>query len=468
MQAFLKGASIQSSKPQKDKAAAGPSGEKKQRQFPGRPKCVDEVAFQEEVVAVLKKSLEGADLPNLLFYGPPGTGKTSTILAAARELFGPELYRQRVLELNASDERGIQVVREKVKNFAQLTVAGSRSDGKPCGAQENHGKESRTTRFCLICNYISRIIEPLTSRCSKFRFKPLANKIQHQRLLDICEKENLKYTNESIEALVRVSEGDLRKAITYLQSAARLNTDKEITEKTIVEIAGNIVDEGYAATQILCQLHEVIIERDISDKQKSAITEKMAVVDKCLADGADEYLQMLSLCSNLPRRGQSIRETSQHQTSPLTKAEVLPPKLSVLYIKKCWEHPLDLGASRRERAAAPCLPLRLHGDRREGWTRRKLCLQCQQKMKGLGTACGGRRWHDCSRVCALSARNTAASVWGSSHRLRQTGDWRGTTARPSALAAPEQWDSITGFLKVFRAEPCARGCGSLWLNGGAP
>lgn len=348
MQAFLKGATIQSTKPQKDRATAGPSGEKKPKAVPWvekyRPKCVDEVAFQEEVVAVLKKSLEGADLPNLLFYGPPGTGKTSTILAAARELFGPELYKQRVLELNASDERGIQVVREKVKNFAQLTVAGTRSDGKPCppfkiiildeadsmtapaqaALRRTMEKESRTTRFCLICNYISRIIEPLTSRCSKFRFKPLANQIQHQRLLDICEKENLKYTNESIEALVRVSEGDLRKAITYLQSAARLNTEKEITEKAVIEIAGvvptkitdnlleicfkgtfeklevavkNIVDEGYAATQILGQLHEAIIDRDISDKQKSAITEKMAEVDKCLVDGADEYLQMLSLCS---------------------------------------------------------------------------------------------------------------------------------------------------------------------------
>uniref|UniRef100_A0A8C5G454 Replication factor C subunit 4 n=1 Tax=Gouania willdenowi TaxID=441366 RepID=A0A8C5G454_GOUWI len=309
-----------------------------------RPKCVDEVAFQEEVVAVLKKSLEGADLPNLLFYGPPGTGKTSTILAAARELYGPELYKQRVLELNASDERGIQVVREKVKNFAQLTAAGTRQDGKPCppfkiiildeadsmtapaqaALRRTMEKESRTTRFCLICNYISRIIEPLTSRCSKFRFKPLANQIQEKRLLDICEKENLKYSKESIAALVQVSEGDLRKAITFLQSAARLNVEKEISERVVIEIAGvvpskmvhdllqicfkgtfeklevavrDLVDEGFAATQVLSQLHDSIIESDLNDKQKSVITEKMAVVDKCLADGADEYLQLLSLCS---------------------------------------------------------------------------------------------------------------------------------------------------------------------------
>ncbi|XP_012714256.2 replication factor C subunit 4 [Fundulus heteroclitus] len=348
MQAFLKGASFPTSRAQKEKATAGPSAEKKAKIVPWvekyRPKCVDEVAFQDEVVAVLRKSLEGADLPNLLFYGPPGTGKTSTILAAARELYGPELYRQRVLELNASDERGIQVIREKVKNFAQLTVAGTRPDGKSCppykiiildeadsmtapaqaALRRTMEKESRTTRFCLICNYISRIIEPLTSRCSKFRFKPLANQIQEERLLEICEKEKLKYTKESIAALVKVSEGDLRKAITFLQSAARLNTDKEISEQSIIQIAGvvpskmidhllqlcfkgtfeklemavrNMVNEGYAATQILNQLHDCILEKDITDKQKSAIAEKMAVVGKCLADGADEYLQMLSLCS---------------------------------------------------------------------------------------------------------------------------------------------------------------------------
>ncbi|KAG8581379.1 hypothetical protein GDO81_007653 [Engystomops pustulosus] len=258
-------------------------------------------------------------------------------------VFRPELFRQRVLELNASDERGIQVIREKVKNFSQLTVAGTRTDGKPCppfkivildeadsmttpaqaALRRTMEKESKTTRFCLICNYVSRIIEPLTSRCSKFRFKPLADQIQTQRILDICKKENVNITTEAVKHLVEVSEGDLRKAITFLQSATRLIAGKEITEQVVTEIAGvipketidrvlaacqsgsfekletvvkNLINNGHAATQLVNQLHDIMLEReDLTDKQKAAIAEKLAEVDKCLADGADEYLQMLSL-----------------------------------------------------------------------------------------------------------------------------------------------------------------------------
>ncbi|KAL8188089.1 UNVERIFIED_CONTAM: replication factor C subunit 4 [Gekko kuhli] len=257
----------------------------------------------------------------------------------------PELFRQRVLELNASDERGIQVVREKVKTFAQLTVSGSRSDGKPCppfkivildeadsmtsaaqaALRRTMERESKTTRFCLICNYISRIIEPITSRCSKFRFKPLSDKIQQQRLLDIAGKENVTVSREAISCLVHVSEGDLRKAITLLQSATRLTGKKEVTERIVTEIAGvvpkeildgllaacqsgsfeklevvtqNLINEGYAATQLINQLHDIVVEKEeLGDKQKSVIAEKLAEADKCLADGSDEFLQLISLCA---------------------------------------------------------------------------------------------------------------------------------------------------------------------------
>ncbi|ESO82133.1 hypothetical protein LOTGIDRAFT_198206 [Lottia gigantea] len=350
MQAFLKGGTTSLQKT-KDKASSSSKDTKDtKKHIPWveryRPRCVDDVAFQDEVVLVLKKSLTGSDLPNLLFYGPPGTGKTSTILAAARELYGPELMRSRILELNASDERGIDVVRVKVKKFSQQTASGTRSDGKPCppfkivildeaDSMTSHAqaalrrtmeKQSKTTRFCLICNYVSRIIEPITSRCAKFRFKPLAENVLSDRLKLISEKENITCSDEVIKALIDTSEGDLRKAITYLQSASSLHKDDtDITVEDICEIAGVIptdnidevlkichsdsyekldkiiktmINNGYAATQVINQIHDrIVISEELTDTQKSVICEKIALVDKCLLDGADEYLQLMALFS---------------------------------------------------------------------------------------------------------------------------------------------------------------------------
>jgi DNA polymerase III delta prime subunit len=196
----------------------------------------------------------------MLFYGPPGTGKTSTILALAKELYGPELMKSRVLELNASDERGISIVRQKVKDFArqQLSVAPTynvmteenKGEGKmvryrdkyPCppfkiivldeadsmtqdaqsALRRTMETYSRMTRFCLVCNYVTRIIDPLASRCSKFRFKSLDQGNAVRRVSDIAQLENVRLDDGVAEELVRVADGDLRKAITFLQSAARL------------------------------------------------------------------------------------------------------------------------------------------------------------------------------------------------------------------------------------------------------
>ena len=181
----------------------------------------------------------------MLFYGPPGTGKTSTILALAKELYGPEMFRSRVLELNASDERGISIVREKVKDFARMQLSNpppNYKDRYPCppykiiildeadsmtqdaqsALRRTMETYSKITRFCLICNYVTRIIDPLASRCSKFRFKPLDQGNAKQRLEDIAGKEHVKLEPGVVDALIKCSEGDLRKAITFLQSAARL------------------------------------------------------------------------------------------------------------------------------------------------------------------------------------------------------------------------------------------------------
>ena len=181
----------------------------------------------------------------MLFYGPPGTGKTSTVLALAKELYGPEMFRTRVLELNASDERGISIVREKVKDFARMQLSNPPlhyKDRYPCppykiiildeadsmtqdaqsALRRTMETYSKITRFCLICNYVTRIIDPLASRCSKFRFKMLDQGNAKKRLEDIAQNENVKLEDGAVDKVIECSEGDLRKAITFLQSAARL------------------------------------------------------------------------------------------------------------------------------------------------------------------------------------------------------------------------------------------------------
>lgn len=181
----------------------------------------------------------------MLFYGPPGTGKTSTILALAKELFGPEMFRTRVLELNASDERGISIVREKVKDFARMQLSNPPPNYKeryPCppykiiildeadsmtqdaqsALRRTMETYSKITRFCLICNYVTRIIDPLASRCSKFRFKTLDQGNALKRLEEIATNENVNLEVGAVDTLIKCSEGDLRKAITFLQSATKL------------------------------------------------------------------------------------------------------------------------------------------------------------------------------------------------------------------------------------------------------
>ncbi|KAI9288864.1 P-loop containing nucleoside triphosphate hydrolase protein [Umbelopsis sp. AD052] len=307
-----------------------------------RPKSMNEIASQEQAVQVLKKALTSNNLPHLLFYGPPGTGKTSTILALARELFGPELIRSRVLELNASDERGIQIVREKVKNFARTTVTAT-VDDYPCppykiiildeadsmttdaqsALRRTMETYSKTTRFCLVCNYVSRIIEPLTSRCAKFRFKPLPIEKLKERIAMVCEQEGVQIEPEATNTLIKASNGDLRKAIMFLQSGAKLHAGEKIVASSINEMAGivppevvssltaawysteyqeisKIVDEvmnaGFSAEQILSQMHDhLVTDGELSAYKKAKISLVLGEVDLCLINGADEHLQILNL-----------------------------------------------------------------------------------------------------------------------------------------------------------------------------
>ncbi|KAL4729889.1 Subunit of heteropentameric Replication factor C (RF-C) [Fusarium chlamydosporum] len=332
-----------------------------------RPKTLSDVTAQDHTVDVLQRTLQSSNLPHMLFYGPPGTGKTSTVLALAKELYGPEMIKSRVLELNASDERGISIVREKVKNFARMQLtnpAPGYKDKYPCppfkiiildeadsmtqdaqsALRRTMETYSKITRFCLICNYVTRIIDPLASRCSKFRFKSLDQSNAKKRLEEIAEKEGVPLEDGAVDALIKCSEGDLRKAITFLQSAARLvganasekdgegdedmDVDKKaVTVKIVEDIAGVIPDstiddlvsairpkssgssyqaisdvieklvaDGWSAGQVVGQLYQALTYDDtIPDAQKNKIVLVFSEVDKRLVDGADEHLSVLDL-----------------------------------------------------------------------------------------------------------------------------------------------------------------------------
>jgi len=310
-----------------------------------RPKKVDELVYQDEVVAVLKKCVTGAALPNLLFYGPPGTGKTSAAVALCRQLFkNADAYKDRVLELNASDERGIDVVRTRIKNFARQTVSthfsnvtipGLRiiildeADAMTSAAQSALRRtmetESHSTRFFLVCNYVSRIIEPLTSRCAKFRFKPLPNDVQKERLKMICEKENVQIDEIAVNELVEISNGDLRKSITLLQSISAAG--KPITVDDVREMSGYIPDEmlqrflsicespdfqkvhtfvrqfksqGYGVYQALQQVSDVMVKNpELNAVTKAKIFDKLGEIESFLLDGSSEYLALLNMAVTL-------------------------------------------------------------------------------------------------------------------------------------------------------------------------
>ncbi|XP_060533554.1 replication factor C subunit 4 [Cylas formicarius] len=350
MQSFLKSGKLGDSGGSKTSTPAASKKKARKQQWVEkyRPKSVEDVVEQNEAVSVLQECITGADLPNLLFYGPPGTGKTSTILAAARQLFG-DLYKDRILELNASDERGIQVVRDKIKTFSQLTVGGSRADGKFCPAlkivildeadamthaaqaalRRTMEKETKTTRFCLLCNYVSRIIEPLTSRCTKFRFKPLKEEFVFERLRYISQEEGVLVTDEVLKSLVEASSGDMRRAITALQSCANLiGKDSYITLESVYDVmmvvphqwvvdligmcqrnegiekviafTDKLTLEAYPTQKILEQFNDILVNSDeFADSQKAEIGEYLSEVSFRSMHSKVDFIHLLDLILNI-------------------------------------------------------------------------------------------------------------------------------------------------------------------------
>ena len=220
-----------------------------------RPMTITDVIYQKEVVKTLKQCIKNDNLSHLLFYGPPGTGKTSTILASAKDIYTPEKYKECVLELNASDERGINIIRTKVKLFSQKVVSHQHkfkliildeADSMTIEAQSvlRHiiEKYSSITRFCIICNYIDKIIEPIISRCNKYRFYILDQPSIVTVLKKISKKEQINPPIDILNYIYKISNGDLRQAITILQSVYYMYGNN-FTIESINYIVGTIDDE---------------------------------------------------------------------------------------------------------------------------------------------------------------------------------------------------------------------------------
>ncbi|CAJ1459663.1 unnamed protein product [Effrenium voratum] len=306
-----------------------------------RPDRIEDVAQQEEVVAALKHSLQTGELPNLMFYGPPGTGKTTVALALMKQFFGQD-WRSRVKELNASDERGISAVREKVKTFAQLTIGSSDSKARfrviilDEADSMTHDAQAalrrimeeyvQVTRFIIICNYVSKIIEPLHSRCSKFRFQLVGPEFQKSRLLHICQQEKVTISPSALDKLITLSKGDMRCAVTMLQTAVSFYT--QVDEDSLVEVAcavpesktmellsqtkaaqttdqvlqavRNFLLDGYSGLQVMEHLLELIAEDpSLPDLAKAKCAILFSQADERLCQGCDEELQLFDLFAQL-------------------------------------------------------------------------------------------------------------------------------------------------------------------------
>ncbi len=312
-----------------------------------RPVRLDQVAGQEETIERLKSYVATKNLPHLLFSGPPGVGKTASAVSIAREMFGEDLWRENFTELNASDERGIDVVRTKIKNFAKTAPMGGsgfkiifldEADALTSDAQSalrrTMERFSNNCRFILSCNYSSKIIEPLQSRCAVFRFRRLSEEAIRKRLEYIAKDQGLSITEDGYEALVYVAQGDMRKAVNSLQAAAFVEPGKSISRETIyrttatanpediknlIETAlrGNfraarkelnrfLYEEGLSGEDIIGQIYRAISEMDnrmildlgLSEKRIVELVDIIGEIDFRLTEGATEKIQLEALLAH--------------------------------------------------------------------------------------------------------------------------------------------------------------------------
>jgi replication factor C small subunit len=305
-----------------------------------RPKTFSEIKGQTKIVERTKAFIDQGNMPHLLFAGPAGVGKSTLALVVARELFG-DTWKRNFLELNASDERGIDVVRNTIKEFAKVRAIGDvpfkiifldECDSLTKEAQQALRRTMEnfvtSTRFILSCNYSSKILDPIQSRCTVFRFKPLNEEELKDYIINIANQENIKLDPDTFAALVDLSSGDVRRVTNILQSCAAI--EKEINKeliyslvsaaepseiKEIISLALNrkfslsrdlllktMLKHGLSGTDVLKQIQkETIKSEEISEEKKIDLIDKCGEIEFRMVEGSDEFIQLEALLANFAK-----------------------------------------------------------------------------------------------------------------------------------------------------------------------
>jgi replication factor C small subunit len=304
-----------------------------------RPRTLDDVVNQRGIIKRLKQFLKGKSMPHLIFAGPAGTGKTTSALAMVRELYGSQMaVNETFLELNASDARGIDVIRTYIKDFAKARPPANipfkilildEADNMTSAAQQalrrTMEKYTQNCRMILICNYSNKIIPPIQSRCVVFRFSSLSNDDIKERIKKIAQREGLDLSGDGANALLDVARGDLRRAINYLQSCGTIS--EKIDQELVFRVAGEVPPEkvqkilktalngqltlsikllndlineyGLSGRNIIKDIHREIYDFNIPEDLKIELSKLLAEFEYRLSQGGTEEIQLQALMAKI-------------------------------------------------------------------------------------------------------------------------------------------------------------------------